>query len=70
MINKLELKKFLIEHESHTIENTEERLLEFVQGTMLNRNDVIDNDDQSHHRQEERLRKQLDVQVHDHHHHL
>ena len=27
MINKLELKKFLIEHESHTIENTEERLL-------------------------------------------
>ena len=70
MINKLELKKFLIEHESHTIENTEERLLEFVQGTMLNRNDVIDNDDQSHHRQEERLRKQLDVRVHDHHHHL
>ena len=70
MINKQELKKFLIEHESHTIENTEERLLEFVQGTMLNRNDVIDNDDQSHHRQEERLRKQLDIQVHDHHHHL
>jgi hypothetical protein len=29
---------------------------------MLNRNDVIDQDDQSHHRQEERLRKQLDKQ--------
>ena len=69
-MNKKELKKFLIEHESHTIEITEEKLVEFVKGTMLNRNDVIDNDDQSHHRQEERLRKQLDAQVHDHHHHL
>ncbi len=37
MINKKELKKFLIENEYHTIENTEERLLEFVKGTMLNR---------------------------------
>lgn len=70
MIDKKELKKFLIENETHTIENTEEKLLDFVKGTMLNRNDVIDQDDQSHHRQEERLRKQLDKQVHDHHHHL
>ena len=69
-MNKKELKKFLIENEHQTIENTEERLLEFVNGTMLNRNDVIDQDDQSHHRQEERLRKKLDEQVHDHHHHL
>ena len=69
-MNKKELKKFLIENENRTIGNTEERLLEFVKGTMLNRNDVIDQDDQSHHRQEERLRKKLDEQVHDHHHHL
>lgn len=69
-MNKKELKKFLIAQESNTIENTEEKLLEFVKGTMLNRNDVIDNDDQSHHRQEERLRNQLDKQVHEHHHHL
>jgi transcription elongation GreA/GreB family factor len=69
-MNKKELKKFLIENEYRTIENTEERLLEFVKGTMLNRNDVIDQDDQSHHRQEERLRNKLDEQVHDHHHHL
>ena len=58
-MNKKDLKKFLIENESHTIENTEEKLLSFVKGTMLNRNDVIDQDDQSHHRQEERLRNQL-----------
>ena len=69
-MDKIQLKKFLIENEYHTIENTEERLLEFVKGTMLNRNDVIDQDDQSHHRQEERLRKKLDEQVHDHHDHL
>lgn len=69
-MDKIKLKKFLIENEYETIENTEERLLEFVQGTLLNRNDVIDQDDQSHHRQEERLRKKLDEQVHDHHHHL
>lgn len=69
-MNKKDLKKFLIENESHTIENTEEKLLSFVKGTMLNRNDVIDQDDQSHHRQEERLRNQLDKQVHEHHHHL
>ena len=55
-MKKKELKKFLIENESHTIEHTEARLTEFVKGTMLNRNDVIDQDDQSHHRQEERLR--------------
>lgn len=70
IMNKKDLKKFLIENESHTIENTEEKLLSFVKGTMLNRNDVIDQDDQSHHRQEERLRNQLDKQVHEHHHHL
>ena len=52
MIDKKELKKFLIENETHTIENTEEKLLDFVKGTMLNRNDVIDQDDQSHHRQD------------------
>ena len=69
-MNKKELKKFLIENEYQTIDNTEEILLEFVKGTMLNRNDVIDQDDQSHHRQEERLRKKLDEQVHDHHDHL
>ena len=69
-MNKKELKKFLIKNEYHTIENTEERLLEFVKGTMLNRNDVIDQDDQSHHRQEERLREKLDEQVHVHLHHL
>ena len=69
-MNKQELKKFLIEKEFHTIEYTEERLLEFVQGTMLNRNDVIDQDDQSHHRQEDGLRTKLDEQVHHHHHHL
>lgn len=69
-MDKKELKKFLIENEYHTIDNTEERLLEFVKGTMLNRNDVIDQDDQSHHRQEERLRNKLDEQVHEHHHHL
>ena len=41
-MNKKDLKKFLIENESHTIENTEEKLLSFVKGAMLNRNDVID----------------------------
>lgn len=69
-MDKKQLKKFLIENETHTIANTEERLLEFVKGTLLNRNDVIDQDDQSHHRQEERLRNKLDEQVHDHHNHL
>jgi len=70
IMDKKELKKFLIENEYHTIANTEERLLEFVNGTMLNRNDVIDLDDQSHTRQGEGLRKKLDEQVHVHHHHL
>lgn len=69
-MDKQELKRFLIKNEFHTIENTEEQLLEFVTGTMLNRNDVIDQDDQSHHRQEERLRNKLHDQVHSHHHHL
>jgi len=69
-MNKKELKKFLVENEIQTIDNTEERLLEFVKGTMLNRTDVIDQDDQSHHRQEERLRERLDEQVHSHLHHL
>ena len=69
-MDKKELKRFLIKNEFNTIENTEERLLEFVKGTLLNRNDVIDQDDQSHHRQEERLREKLHDQVHIHHHHL
>ncbi len=37
---------------------------------MLNRSDVIDQDDQSHHRQEERLREKLHDQVHNHQQHL
>jgi hypothetical protein len=37
---------------------------------MLNRNDVIDQDDQSHHRQEEEVRDKLHDQVHIHQHHL
>lgn len=69
-MNKKELKRFLIQNEHRTIENTEESLLEFVKGTLLNRNDVIDQDDQSHHRQEAGLRKKLDEQVHVHHDHL
>jgi hypothetical protein len=69
-MDKQELKRFLIKNELHTIQNTEERALEFVRGTMLNRNDVIDQDDQSHHRQEERLRTKLHDQVHLHQDHL
>jgi len=69
-MDKKELKRFLLKNENHTIENNEERLLEFVKGTMLNRNDVIDQDDQSHHRQEEEVRDKLHDQVHIHHDHL
>jgi hypothetical protein len=69
-MDKKELKEFLLNNEFHTIENTEERLSAFVQGTLLNRDDVIDRDDQSHHRQEERLRSKLHDQVHTHHQHL
>lgn len=69
-MDKIELKKFLLNNEFHTIENTEERLSAFVQGTLLNRDDVIDQDDQSHHRQEERLRNKLHDSVHIHQHHL
>lgn len=69
-MDKRKLKKFLITNEYHKIENNEVRLLEFVKGTMLNRNDVIDQDDQSHHRQEEEVREELHDQVHVHHDHL
>ncbi|OWP74938.1 hypothetical protein [Flavobacterium oreochromis] len=69
-MNKKELKKFLIENETYHIHNSEQNLIDFVKGTMLNRYDVIDQDDQSHHRQEEQLRKKLDFQVNEHEHHL
>jgi hypothetical protein len=69
-MDKKELKRFLLKNEYHTLDNTEERLLEFVKGTLLKRDEVIDQDDQSHHRQEERLRGKLHDQVHLHHHHL
>ena len=69
-MDQIKLNIFLISNVSLIFLNTYERLLGSVKGTLVNRNDVIDQDDQSHHRQEERLRKKLDEQVHDHHHHL
>lgn len=69
-MDKKALKQFLLENETNTLKNAESTLTDFVKGTSLNRNDVIDQDDQSHHRQEDRLRNRLDHQVHEHEHHL
>lgn len=69
-MDKVKLKKALIELEKHHIDEAEMKYEEFLSGNLLNKNEVIDDDDQSHHRQSIEISDQLEEQAHVHADHL
>ncbi len=69
-MDKNKLKQALINLEKHHIDEAEMKYEEFLTGNLLNKNEVIDDDDQSHHRQSIEISDQLDEQAHVHADHL
>ena len=69
-MDKNKLKQKLIELEKHHIDETEMKYEEFLTGNLLKQNEVVDDDDQSHHRQSLEISDQLDKQAHVHQDHL
>lgn len=69
-MDKVKLKKALIELEKHHINKAEMKYEEFLTGNLLNKNEVIDDEDQSHHRQSIEISDQLEDQAHVHADHL
>ncbi len=69
-MDKNKLKQALIKLEKHHIDEAEMKYEEFLTGNLLNKNEVIDDDDQSHHRQSIEISDQLDEQAHVHVDHL
>jgi hypothetical protein len=69
-MDKIKLKKALIELEKHHIDEAEMKYEKFLTGNLLNKNEVIDDDDQSHHRQSIEISDQLEEQAHLHADHL
>lgn len=58
-MDKYKLKQALIRLEKHHIDEAEMKYEEFLTGNLLNKNEVIDDDDQSHHRQSIEISDQL-----------
>lgn len=69
-MDKNKLKQALIQLEKHHIDETEMKYEEFLTGNLLDKGDVIDDDDQSHHRQSIEISDQLEGQAHVHLDHL
>lgn len=69
-MDKNKLKQALIDLEEHTIEEAHMNHEAFLTGNLLNREDVVDADDQSHHRASLEIAEQLDKQLHEHEEHL
>lgn len=69
-MDKVKLKQALIELEKHTIDEAEINYEEFLNVNLINKGDVVDDDDLSHHTSSLEVSNQLDVQVHLHQEHL
>lgn len=70
MIDKNKLKEALITLEKHHIDEAEIKYEEFLSGNLLDTTEVVDDDDQSHHRQSIEISDQLEEQAHVHADHL
>lgn len=69
-MDKNKLKQALIELEKNHINEAEMKYEEFLTGNLLDKTEVIDDDDQSHHRQSIEISDQLEDQAHVHADHL
>lgn len=69
-MDKNKIKQALIDNEEHHIENANRNYAAFLNGNLLNRQDVIDADDQSHHRASLEVSDRFDKSIHDHTDHL
>lgn len=69
-MNKIELKKVLIDLEENTIGNAVMNYNDFLSGNHLDRENVIEVDDQAQHRASLELSDKLDEQIHEHETHL
>ena len=69
-MDKNKLKQALIKLEKHHIDEAEMKYEEFLTGNLLDNTEVVDHDDQSHHRQSIEISDGLDEQAHVHEHHL
>ena len=69
-MDKVKLKQAMIELEKHTIDEAEMNYEEFSNVNLINKDDVVDDDDLSHHTASIEVSNQLDEQVHVHQEHL
>ncbi len=69
-MDKNKLKQSLITLEKHHIDESEMKYDAFLTGNLLDKTEVIDDDDQSHHRQSIEISDQLEEQAHVHADHL
>ena len=69
-MDKNKLKNAIIALEEHTIDEASMNHEDFLTENLLNREDVIDTDDQSHHRESLDVSNKLHDQIHEHEEHL
>lgn len=69
-MDKNKLKEALIALEKKHIDSAEMKYEDFLKGNLLDNSEVVDTDDQSHHRQSLDISDQLDEQAHVHAEHL
>lgn len=69
-MDKNKLKEALITLEKKHIDTAEMKYEDFLKGNLLDHSEVVDTDDQSHHRQSLDISDQLDEQAHVHTEHL
>lgn len=69
-MDKIKLKQALIQLEVNHIDEAEMKYEDFLTGNLLDNTDVVDDDDQSHHRQSIEISDQLEEQAHVHADHL
>lgn len=69
-MDKTKLKQALIALEKKHIDSAEMKYEDFLKGNLLDKSEVVDTDDQSHHRQSLDISDQLDKQAHVHAEHL
>lgn len=69
-MDKIRIKQALIDIEEHIIGEVHMDYEEFLTGNLLSREDVVDADDQSHHRSSLEYNESFDERVHEHEAHL
>lgn len=69
-MDKNTIKQALIKLEKHHINEAEMKYEEFLSGNLIVRDEIVDEDDQSHHRQSIEISDQLEDQAHIHIEHL